>query len=66
VKQLWLLEPIPARELGPAIPLDPRTRDELLALMAIAIETVHVNQAKGVAKDARLTANEDHRIPSQP
>jgi hypothetical protein len=66
VNQLWLLEPIPARELDPAIPLDPRTRDELLALMSTAIETVHVNQAKGATKDARLTANEDHRTSSQP
>lgn len=64
--QLWLLDPIPARELEPAIPLDPRTRDELLALMATAIETVHINQAKGATKDERLAANEDHRTPPQP
>ncbi len=66
MNQLWLLEPIPARELEPAIPLDPKTRDELLALMATAIETVHVNQAKGATKDARLAADEDHRTSSQP
>ncbi len=66
MNQLWLLDPIPARELDPAIPLDLRTRDELLALMATAVESVHVNQAKGATKDARLAADEDHRTPPQP
>jgi hypothetical protein len=66
VNQLWLLKPIPAREIDPTIPLDPRTRDELLALMAAAIETVHINQEKGATKDERLTADEDHRTPPRP
>jgi hypothetical protein len=53
-------------EMDPTIPLDPRTRDELLALMAAAIETVHINQEKGATKDERLTADEDHRTPPWP
>ncbi len=66
MKQLWLLEPPEPTERVPAIPLDPQTRNELLSLMATAIETVHIHQAKGQTKDEGLAAShEDHGTTPQ-
>lgn len=59
MKQLWLVEPTVEKEQRPEVPLDPRTRNELLSLMATAIETVHIQQTQGETKDAPVTVSHE-------
>lgn len=61
MKQLWLMNPNVDGDVEPAVPLEQRTRDELRALMAKAIEAVHLGQSNGGTGDERRTKlHKDH------
>jgi hypothetical protein len=45
MKQRWLIVPLPASDATPTIELASHTHEELVALMAIAIESMHLQQA---------------------
>ena len=59
MKQLELLNVNPER--GPVIPLIREVREELLALMADAIVTVHIHQFQGENNERHSLPSEDHR-----
>jgi hypothetical protein len=67
MRQLWLMNVSMLGDVGPAVPLDPKTRDELRGLMAKAIEAVHFRQSSGETGDERRTiSHEDYRATPQP
>lgn len=45
MKQRWLIEPLPASDSTPTVELASLTHVELVALMATAIESMHLQQA---------------------
>jgi len=62
MKQLSFMNLNTAGDVEPAVPLEPKTRDELRALMAKAIEAVHLGQSNGETDDERnAIRHEDHR-----
>lgn len=62
MKQLSLMNLNMDGDVEPAVPLDPKTRDELRALMPKAIEAVHLRQSNGETGDERRAISiEDHR-----
>ncbi len=62
MKQLSLMNLNTVGGLEPAVPLEPKTRDELRALMAKAIEAVHLRQSNGeTADERRAIPHQDHR-----
>lgn len=61
MKQLWLMNVSMVGDAEPAVPLEPKTRDELRALMAKAIEAVHFRQSNGETTDERrAVSRKDH------
>ena len=61
--QLWLPNRIAKRDghTDLVLPLDRKVREELLTLMAMAIETLHRHRAQGGINDERFSAfNQDH------
>lgn len=61
--QLWLINRAPDRERQADLvrPLDRKVREELLTLMAMAIETLHRHQAQGEMYDERFSVlDQDH------
>jgi len=62
VSQLWLLNRTTERdEQVDLLPLDRKVREELLTLMAMAIETLHKHQAQGEMNDERFSLlDQDH------
>ena len=71
MKQRWLIKPHLANEPTRTLELDSPTRDELIILMATAIESVylqHLNlKTKEALTDERITAaSQDHCGTPQP
>ncbi len=67
MKHPWLMNQNRGGAVNPAVPLDPKTRDELRALMAKAIEAVHLRQSNGETGDERRAiSHKDHRVTPQP
>jgi hypothetical protein len=61
--QLWLLNRAPERERQAdlVLPIDRKVREELLTLMAMAIETLHRHQSQGEMCDERFSVlDQDH------
>jgi hypothetical protein len=66
MKQRWLINPLPVNELSPTFELNSPARDELITLMATAIEHVCLQQTNlhqqthGVPTDELTTTSQDH------
>ena len=60
--QLWLLNRVPEqdRQSDLVLPLDRKVREELLTLMATAIETLHKHQAQGEMYDEQFSVLEQN------
>ena len=57
MKQRWLIKPLSENVSTPTLQLDPATHDELITLMATAIESVYLPhpETHGALTDERTT-----------
>ena len=58
MQQLWLIMAAAASESTSPLELDPRTHDELVVLMATAIESMHFQQAN-LSLEAKEASTDD-------
>jgi len=65
MQQLWLIKAAAASESTSPLELDPRTHDELVVLMATAIESMHFQQANLPQQAKETSTDEPTRITSQ-
>ena len=67
LKQLELAILNPLGDLACVVPLDPRVREELLALMATAIVTAYLDQVdRGIANEQLSVLHKGHRRTPKP
>ncbi len=63
MKQLWLIKPLPVKESMLILDLDSQTHRDLVALMARAIQSVHVQQTTLPQQDKEVS---DERAATAP
>ena len=67
MKQLELAILNPLGDVASVVPLDPRVREELLALMTTAIVTAYLDQVdRGIANEQLSVLHKDHRSTPKP
>ncbi len=65
MKQLWLIKPPTASESTITSVLNSRTHGELVALMAAAIEALHLQQANSPRQAKEVSSDESITAASQ-
>jgi hypothetical protein len=63
MKQLWLIKPLPVKESMLTLDLASQTHRDLVALMARAIQSVHVQQTNLLQQDKEVS---DERAATAP
>ena len=67
MKQLELASLNPLEDVASVVPLDPRVREELLALMTTAIVTAYLDQVdRGIANEQLSVLHKGHRSTPKP
>ena len=67
MKQLELASLNPIEDVASVVPLDPRVREELLALMTTAIVTAYLDQVdRGIANEQLSVLHKGHRRTPKP
>ena len=67
MRQLELASLNPLEDVASVVPLDPRVREELLALMTTAIVTAYLDQVdRGIANEQLSVLHKGHRRTPKP